>query len=173
VTTPQAICVALYAVSFALLFCAAIISLGKFTKFNGLILLCFGISTCCGSEFNLLTNLAWIESRNNDLAVGDKGRALGRYQMTEAAWCDVSALRKRQGLPIYEWQAAHDPGIAREYACQYLGILSRQLRAALRRPPTDAELYCSYNLGFTGFQKRSFSLTTCPPATRRAAERMK
>lgn len=116
-------------------------------------------SACSGilageARSNLLDRIALIESRNNDLAVGDNGRSLGRYQMSLAAWLDVSALRAEQGLPLYPWEAAHDAGIGREYALQYLGILSRQFQAAFRgRYPSDNHLIGMYQHGFKGWKR--------------------
>ena len=37
----------------------------------------------------LLNALAVVESNNNDMAVGDNGRALGRYQIWEVYWQDA------------------------------------------------------------------------------------
>lgn len=90
--------------------------------------------------------------------IGDNGKARGSWQMTEAAWMDVNALRRRQQLPEYPWEVAHDDGMAREYALQYCGILNRQLRAALRRHPSEPEILSAWQLGYAGFKKRGFSV---------------
>lgn len=116
------------------------------------------LNTAHADGVNFIDRIAIIESGNNSSAIGDRGKARGAWQMTERAWMDVNALRHRQQLPEYPWEMAHDEGTAREYALQYCGILSRQLRVALRRLPLESEIYCSFCFGFTGFKERNFSV---------------
>lgn len=123
-----------------------------------------------GAQF--LSRLAWIESRNNNQAIGDGGKSLGAYQFSERAWEQVNQLRARQRLPLYEWQAAHDPEISWEYCLQYTGWLNRQLTFALRRSPSSAELLATYQIGFTGFKRRGFDLNRIPKSTRDAINKL-
>ena len=113
---------------------------------------------CQSAGVNFLDKLAVIESGGNPQAIGDKGRSLGAYQLSEAAWCDVNGERKAKGLKLYPWKYAHHPYISKIYAREYLQILQNDLRAALRRPPTEAELLSAYQSGITGFKRRGFSL---------------
>lgn len=116
---------------------------------------------------NLIDRIAQIESGGDATAIGDDGRALGAWQLTEAAWADVNSLRRAQQLPEWPWDAAHDLGVAREYALQFIGLLEHKLTASLSRRPTEAELYAAYAHGFAGFKRRGFSLKKCAPHVRR------
>lgn len=106
----------------------------------------------------------------NPATIGDKGKSRGMYQMGFLAWKDVNKVRKSKGLPVYPWTFAHDRKVSREYAEQYLDLLRNDLRAALRRSPTNAELYCSYALGFSGFKERGLLLKNCPAWLQRKAK---
>lgn len=134
-----------------------------------LIALCLVTFNVCAAD-SVVERIAHVESGNDFQAIGDGGKSRGAWQLTEAAWLDVNSLRRAQLLPEFDWELAHDSEIAREYAVQYLGLLSRRLTTALRRAPSPAELYASYNLGFAGFQRRGFSLARCPIVTQRAAK---
>lgn len=117
----------------------------------------------------LLDRIAIVESRGRHNAIGAAGER-GAYQIDHAAWLDVSSDRRRIGLPVFDWEfGAHHPRISRDYAGRYIELLRRRLTSGLRRPPTDAEVYASYNLGFGGFQRRGFNLDKCPRRTRDVA----
>jgi len=123
------------------------------------------------SKKDILDILGLIESGNDRRAVGDGGRSRGPYQMSRAAWSDVTRHRRAHRLPVYSWRdGAHDPARSRVYAATYLDLLRRRLTSALGHPPADVELYAAYNLGFEGFRRRGFSLSRCPRSTREAAE---
>jgi len=107
--------------------------------------------TCAGGPY-FIDLLSWRESRNNDDAVGDHGDSLGRFQMSSAAWADVNSLRRSQRLPEFQHGFAFDPGISREYALQYLGILDRQFHRTFGREPSEAQLLSIYRKGFNGYK---------------------
>jgi hypothetical protein len=108
---------------------------------------------------DFLSRLAWLESRNDSSAIGDHGKSRGAWQMSEAAWEDVNRLRARQRLPLFDWSYAHDNGTAREYAVQYLGILTRQFSTAHQgRNPSERQLIGMWRHGYRGMQRRGFFL---------------
>jgi hypothetical protein len=115
----------------------------------------------------LLNRIAQIESRGISSTIGRRGER-GAFQIDLAAWTDISSVRRHQGLTVFDWSAAHTPA-GRAYASTYLGMLRIDLTRALRRVPTDGELYAAYNLGFAGFARRGFVLARCPARTRAAA----
>ena len=63
-----------------------------------LILLTF---SCLGGEIDdkFLFTLGQIESNNNDSAVGDGGKAIGRYQIWESYYKDAKAFDKTINFP--------------------------------------------------------------------------
>jgi hypothetical protein len=117
---------------------------------------------------DFLTTLAQVESGNRPAAIGQHGER-GAYQLTAAAWWDVTSERRRAGLRVYSFSAAHDPRISRIYAVEYLRLLTTDFTASQGRNPTSAELYALWNLGYRGFRARGFSLKQTPASTQRAA----
>jgi hypothetical protein len=118
----------------------------------------------------LMDAIRYIESSNGRMIVGDNGRSLGDYQISQAAWFDVNAWRKSRGLPIYSYYPhVWNPKINRMYAADYLKILHAQLERRLNRCPTWAELYASYNMGFAAFARCQFRLARANSITARKA----
>lgn len=120
----------------------------------------------------VLAAIAQVETGADHDAVGDGGRSRGAWQMSEAAWMDVTRRRTKYGLAVYPWSAAHRHNPSVIYATDHLITLNDRLSSALKREPTPQELYAAWNLGYTGFKRRKFLLSRCPAATRNAAERV-
>lgn len=107
----------------------------------------------------LLDAVRMIESGNGALVVGDRGKSLGDYQVSEAAWTDVSRWRKARGKRTYSYaRNVFNPKLSRIYAADYLALLRQQLKNELRRTPTAAEIYAAYNMGMNSFAKCGFDL---------------
>jgi hypothetical protein len=105
----------------------------------------------------LLSTVRRIESADGRFTVGDQGRSLGSYQISEAAWCDVSAWRRARGFPTFEYGTrVWSESVSRAYAADYLKILREQLKKRLQRPPSVTELYSAYNMGLSSFAKRNY-----------------
>lgn len=109
---------------------------------------------------NFLTRLATRESRNNDGALGDFDKMIGefmsrgRWQISEAAWVDVSSDRRRAGLRSYPWRThAHVEAVAREYAHAYLALLAHQFRSSHGRSPTEREMMSLWRHGYDGHRR--------------------
>lgn len=121
----------------------------------------------------LIHAVAMVESNNNPRAVGDQGKANGAFQMWKPAWQDCSAWLKRNGFKATPYEkGVNDPAISHQYCKIYLSILNGQLRRAIGREPSAAELYAAYNLGFTGFKRRGFDLSKTPSITQRAVGKL-
>ena len=63
--------------------------------------------------FRLIDAIGWVESRNDDSAVGDGGRARGRYQITLAYWIDGGRSAERYAADVL------DPAICRAVMIRY------------------------------------------------------
>jgi hypothetical protein len=113
-----------------------------------------------------------IESSGGRFTIGDGGRAHGTWQMHAAAWKDVTASRSRKGLPTWNYTHAHEPAVARVYACDYLTMLENQLRRGSQREPTAELVYAAYNMGFTRLENIGFNLERAPRTTRAACARL-
>ena len=138
---------------------------------------CFiiGLMPAQAVEINgkLIHAVAMVESNNNHRAVGDQGKANGAFQMWKPAWADCSAWLKRNGFKATSYErGVNDPNISHQYCKIYLRLLHNQLDRAMSRDVTAADLYAAYNLGFTGYKRRGFSLRHTPATTQRAIAKL-
>ena len=60
----------------------------KFTTLVMFVVLSFASAVQAAGE-DFLKAISWVESRHNDNAVGDGGKAIGRYQIWEIYWIDA------------------------------------------------------------------------------------
>tara|TARA_E500000081_G_C6107452_1_gene340841 strand:+ start:52 stop:666 length:615 start_codon:yes stop_codon:yes gene_type:complete len=121
----------------------------------------------------LIHAVAMVESNNNHRAVGDQGKANGAFQMWKPAWQDCSKWLKKSGFKTTPYEkGVNDPTISHQYCKIYLSILNGQLRRAIGREPSAAEIYAAYNLGYTGFKRRGFDISKTPSITQRAAVKL-
>tara|TARA_R100000808_G_scaffold6651_1_gene19585 strand:- start:2838 stop:3434 length:597 start_codon:yes stop_codon:yes gene_type:complete len=124
-------------------------------------------------SLSLLDAIGRVESGLNHAAVGDGGAARGAWQMHRAAFEDASQWRKARGLEVWDYSKVHHPVVGRAYAYSYLAILDSRLKGVMGdREPTAADLYCAWNLGVRGYQRRGFNLRNCPAVTRRAVAKL-
>jgi hypothetical protein len=139
--------------------------------FPALCELCF--ATCRPSE-RLLHAVRYVESSNGRFTYGDKGRSLGDYQLSRAAWTDVNGWRKSRNMRTYSYDIhVWDKSVSRVYAADYLSILHRELTKRLGRGPTTPELYAAYNMGLTGFAQCGYQLARVNPTTARKSRLVK
>jgi len=147
----------------------------KHTKIHIAILTALLPFTASAVEINgkLIHAVAMVESNNNHRAVGDQGKANGAFQLWKPAWSDCSAWLKKNGFKTTSYkEGVNDPNISHQYCKVYLSLLHSQLRRKLGRDPSAAELYCAYNLGVRGFERRGFNLGRTPATTQRAVSRL-
>jgi hypothetical protein len=141
-------------------------------------LMAAGASSVWGASWrppdNLLYAVHFVESSHGLFIVGDHGQSLGEYQLSEAAWLDVSWWRKARGLPTYSYERhVWDRQVSRDYAANYMSILYGVLKKRLKRPPTAAEVYAAYNMGLGSFAQCRYRLAHVNPTTARKCEQIK
>ena len=108
-----------------------------------------------------------VESSGGRFLVGDEGRSLGEFQISEAAWLDVNSWREARSLKTYDYREnVMNAFINRVYASNYLSFLHDQLRRRLGRQPTLGEMYAAYNMGLKAFAECGFKLTRVNATTR-------
>ena len=99
----------------------------------------------------LLGGISMIESGNNDLAVGDRrnqdGPALGRFQIHQSAWTDISKLRKAKCEPVYPYHDAYKRTSAESYASTLVDAITDEFIKYHGCRPAPALLYVCYSLG--------------------------
>lgn len=122
---------------------------------------------------DFLKAVKFVESSNGLMKVGDNGQSLGDFQLSEAAWLDVSEWRKARRLKTYDYdKSVFHSFINRVYASNYLTILHTELTRRLGRQPDYGELYAAYNMGMTMFEGCNFSLSRVNPVTRAKARQI-
>jgi hypothetical protein len=121
----------------------------------------------------LLNAVREIESSGGKFVYGDDGRSLGEFQITQAAWTDVTRWRRSRGLATYSYRPhVFNPEINRLYAADYITILRGHLVTHLKREPTAGEIYAAYNMGFTGFRRAGFDLNRVNRVTARKSRQI-
>ena len=121
----------------------------------------------------LLTAVRWVESCDGLFLYGDHGRSLGEFQLSEAAWLDVSLWRRGHGFRSYAYRRyVMNPQINRIYAADYLTIIHDELLRKLRREPTPGEMYAAYNMGLGSFASCRYRLARVNPITARKCQQI-
>jgi hypothetical protein len=99
----------------------------------------------------LLGGISMIESGNNDLAVGDMknqdGPALGRFQIHQSAWTDISKIRKAKGQPTHPYHDAYKRTTAESYAATLVDSITDEFIKHHGCRPSPSLLYVCYSLG--------------------------
>ena len=114
---------------------------------------------------DFLDKVAMIESNYNYDAVGDKGKAVGAWQMHEPARREAcQRLARKDCIGFTAWEDfannhkkfAKDPDVSRLVAKMYLQILETQMRNS-KFKVTPIALYMAYNMGFNGAYSKDFN----------------
>jgi len=122
---------------------------------------------------SLLRAVRQVESSNGRELYGDQGRSLGPFQLSEAAWLDVSAWRKDHGQKVYSYrQYVMHAYINRAYAADYLAMIHTELHRKLRREPTVGEIYAAYNMGLGSFAGCKYRIARVNPVTARKCQQI-
>jgi hypothetical protein len=118
-----------------------------------------------------LKAVRFVESSDGLFLYGDEGRSLGDFQISEAAWLDVSSWRKARGLKIYNYDAhVFHSTINRAYAANYLTMIHDELQRVYKREPNSSEIYAAYNMGLSKFASCRYRLQRVNPLTARRCE---
>lgn len=121
----------------------------------------------------MLKAVRQVESNNGRELYGDGGRSLGAYQLSEAAWVDVSAWRRARGLKVYSYDRhVMHSYINQVYAADYMSMIHSELSQKLRREPTAAEVYAAYNMGLGSFAECGYRLARVNPTTAKRARQI-
>lgn len=124
------------------------------------------------TDDRLIGIVSSIESSDNDQAVGDSGKARGRFQFHYEAWVQVSIQRRKDGLKAYPYAYAHDHLVSEQYFKDYLDWIKKSLTKRLGRPALAWEVYASYNRGVQGFANLRYNFSALPTHTQRSCKRI-
>jgi hypothetical protein len=111
----------------------------------------------------LIDKVAIIESNYNYDAVGDKGKAIGAWQMHEPAFREACTYLAHHCIGREEWlnfadnhkKFAKDPMVSRLACKAYFEILEKQMQRQ-KIKVTPISLYMAYNMGFQGAYNKNF-----------------
>ena len=121
----------------------------------------------------LLRAVKQVESNNGRRNYGDSGRSLGPFQLSEAAWADVSGWRRARGLKVYSYdQHVLHNFINQTYAADYLSMIHGELAKKLHREPTAGEMYAAYNMGLSNFADCHYRMAQVNPTTARKCQQI-
>ena len=132
-------------------------------KLLALLLGCISVEAKSVITEEFIDKVAVIESNFNYEAVGDKGKAIGAWQMHEASWREACTYAAHHGISRDAWldfsehhkKFAKDPQVSRLACKAYFEILEKQMRR-MKVKVTPIALYMAYNMGFQGAYNKSF-----------------
>jgi hypothetical protein len=112
---------------------------------------------------DLVHKVGIIESNIDEDAVGDNGRSLGAFQISEAAWADAVAYNRVTAGPhdphlSTEWRRwAHDYTMS-HHAAELILKMHEERMIKNRIKPTAMKLYMAYNMGYSGAHQFNFNI---------------
>jgi hypothetical protein len=131
-----------------------------------------GLTAEAKTDARMLEAIAAVESGNSRHAIGDGGKAIGRFQMHPAAWQDANDRLAAEGYKTYPRSRWRDPVAQDMIAHAYLRILRDRLATAGVAKPSPAQLALCWNLGFTGAKAYGFDPDQAPANRRDYARRV-
>lgn len=112
---------------------------------------------------DLIHKVGIIESNLNENAVGDNGRSLGAFQISQEAWADAVAYCRVNAGPhdfflTSDWKrGAHDYEQSHRAAGMILKMHEERM-IKNRIKPTPMKLYMAYNMGYMGASQFNFNV---------------
>jgi hypothetical protein len=113
-------------------------------------------------DSDLIHKVGIIESNLNEDAVGDNGRSLGAFQISEAAWADAVAYSRVTSephdpvLPANWKRGAHDYTLS-HFAAELILKMHEARMLKNKIKPTPMKLYMAYNMGYNAAASFGFN----------------
>jgi len=125
------------------------------------------------AEFIVFTNaVATVESGLDYQAVGDRGAAVGAWQMHTVAWITANQWRKANGMPTLSRAQWKNQIVQRAMAISYLTWCKEEWVKVGKAKPSPQEIYIMFAWGYTNLKEAGFDIEKAPKAKRDAAERV-
>jgi len=126
-------------------------------------------------DANLLNAIGDVETgshQNSRLAVGDLGKARGRYQQHRGSFIDGCTQLMREGKSAYSFDQWKSPMVQDDVALAYIRwIRDRMANAGLPHPTAEQIALC-WNYGFSKSKAIKFDITKAPTDARDYATRV-
>lgn len=126
------------------------------TLMKRLLSLLLAVASCEAKSIvtsDLVHKVGIIESNLNEDAVGDSGKSLGAFQISEAAWVDAVAYNRVTAGPhdpvlSTNWKTfAHDYTMS-HFAAELILKMHEERMIRNKVKPTPMKLYMAYNMGY-------------------------
>ena len=114
------------------------------------------------AHYYLVEAVGQVESGMDYYAVGDKGAAVGAWQMHSLAWIDGNRQLKKEGQPMYPRGDYGNAKASRAVASAYLRLCGARLREAGIKNPSPQQYYLCFAMGFQAFKDAGFDAKRCP-----------
>lgn len=125
------------------------------------------------AEFVVFVNaVGTVESGLDYNAVGDRGAAVGAWQMHTVAWITANQWRKANEMPTLSRAQWKNQIVQRAMAMSYLSWCKEQLVKEGIAKPTHEQVYMMFAWGYTNFKEAGFDMDKAPAKKRDAAERV-
>jgi len=108
-------------------------------------------------DARILNAIGAVETGNDPSQIGDRGRAMGQYQMRWQAWRDANLQLMREGEQTYAFTEWHRPMVQDIIALAYLRVIRDRLRVVGYPKPTVAQIALCWNMGFSAAYKIDFN----------------
>ena len=107
-------------------------------------------------DVRVLGAIAAVESGHNHRAVGDRGHALGAWQMHDIAWTDANNHRRRAGVLQHPRSSWRDPHVQQEMAASFLRLIRQRFAAHGIASPTVEQIAVVWNRGWDAARRTGF-----------------
>jgi len=100
--------------------------------------------------------IAQVETGEDYTAIGDRGKAVGAYQLHRSAWIDGCTQLMREGKPAYSYDQWKNAETQDTVALALLRSLRGRLISKGIKDPTPEQLALCWNMGFTAASRIGF-----------------
>ena len=104
----------------------------------------------------ILSAIGQVETGGDYNAIGDKGKAVGAYQLHRSAWIDGCTQLMREGKPAYSYDQWKNAETQDTVALALLRSLRGRLISKGIKDPTPEQLALCWNMGFTAASRIGF-----------------
>jgi hypothetical protein len=100
--------------------------------------------------------IAQVETGEDYTAIGDRGKAVGAYQMHRSAFIDGCTQLMREGKQVFSYDQWKNPEVQDTVALALLRSLRGRLISKGIKDPTPEQLALCWNMGFTAASRIGF-----------------
>jgi len=141
----------------------AVLVMRNFTLIAATVLLAgYAFAKDDGVILNAIGDVETGSHPNPRLAVGDWGKARGRYQQHRGSFIDGCTQLMREGKSGYSFDQWKSPAIQDEVALAYIRWIRDRMATAGLQNPTPEQIALCWNYGFSKSKAIKFDITKAP-----------